>query len=118
LRQGAIGLDFFLTEKELLIQHNPAIKNIKLINNIKVTAESCRDWKSKLTYGASFENNLLNINLSGSFSEKCQNKSIYLNLINQSEYFALIFQEVWSSLGGNIKRGYPKKKRKNQILIN
>lgn len=115
IEAGAIGLDFFLTEKELLIQHNPAIKNIKLINNIKVTAESCRDWKSKLTYGASFENNLLNINLSGSFSEKCQNKSIYLNLINQSEYFALIFQEVWSSLGGNISGVIQKKTKESDL---
>lgn len=67
----------------------------------KLTREECGDWQQKLRptideRGANF---------SGTYPASCGEKSWYLHpyQLTQSQYFAIVFRQIWRELGGTFK---------------
>ncbi len=67
----------------------------------KLTREDCGDWQQKLRATVDERG----ANFSGTFSTSCGEKSWYLHpyQLTQSQYFAIVFRQIWRELGGTFK---------------
>jgi len=80
IEAGAIEIQFLNQDDNVYLFSKPSIKEIKVINNLKITNKVCEDWKSKIHPDVTFSDKLIQIILNGSFSKSCKNKSLYLIL--------------------------------------
>jgi D-alanyl-D-alanine carboxypeptidase/D-alanyl-D-alanine-endopeptidase (penicillin-binding protein 4) len=67
----------------------------------KLTRDDCGDWQQKLR--ATIDER--GANFSGTFSALCGEKAWYLHpyQLTQSQYFGIIFRQIWRELGGTFK---------------
>src|SRR5210317_90549 len=94
IEAGAIEIQFLNQDDNVYLFSTPSIKEIKVINNLKITNKVCEDWKSKIHPDVTFSDKLIQIILNGSFSKSCKNKSLYLNALNQDEYFKVAINNI------------------------
>ena len=94
IEAGAIEIQFLNQDDNVYLFSKPSIKEIKVINNLKITNKVCEDWKSKIHPDITFSDKLIQIILNGSFSKSCKNKSLYLNALNQDEYFKVAINNI------------------------
>ena len=94
IEAGAIEVQFLNQDDNVYLFSKPSIKEIEVINNLKITNKVCEDWKSKIHPDLTFTDELIQVILNGSFSKSCKNKSLYLNALNQDEYFKVAIKNI------------------------
>jgi len=94
IEAGAIEVQFLNQDDNVYLFTKPSIKEIEVINNLKITNKVCEDWKSKIHPDLTFTDELIQVILNGSFSKSCKNKSLYLNALNQDEYFKVAIKNI------------------------
>src|SRR6056300_407106 len=94
IEAGAIEIQFLNQDDNVYLFSKPSIKEIEVINNLKITNKVCEDWKSKIHPDLTFTDELIQVILNGSFSKSCKNKSLYLNALNQDEYFKVAIKNI------------------------
>jgi len=101
IQSNTMNFVFAMKGSKLNIESNPNLKNITIKNNIKITNHRCIDWKSKLDYRTEKKDSKFKIIFGGEFSRKCGIKGINLSVLNDEEYFYMIFKKIWNANGGD-----------------
>ena len=122
IEAGAIEIQFLNQDNKLRLYNKPFIEGIEVINNLKITNQACKDWKSKIYPEVIFMDELVQVSLNGSFSKNCRNKSLYLNALDQDEYMKVainnIINEVEIGFAGEIqKQSFADKEFNNFVLL-
>lgn len=122
IEAGAIEIQFLNQDNNVHLYNKPFIEGIEVVNNLKITKESCEDWKSKIHPEVIFTDESMQISLNGSFSKNCKNKSLYLNALDQDEYMKVaisnILNEAEIGFDGEIqKQGFTDEELKGFVLL-
>ena len=108
IEAGAIEIQFMNQDNIISLISKPFIEEIEINNNLKITSQPCEDWKSKIHPEVIFTDESIQVSLNGSFSKKCKNKSLYLNVLDQDEYMKVaisnILNEVEIKFDGEIQK--------------
>ena len=78
IQANTINFKFEVINDELKIFKDPNLEILEVVNQISLTRDKCRNWKSKITYDVSQEKNMHKIIFGGSFSRDCESKEIDL----------------------------------------
>lgn len=108
--------NFKFSEKggKIKIEVTPELKKLEVKNKLQLTNSRCASWKSKLDYSRKHHKSKSTIIFSGEFSKKCFEKEIDLSVLDDSQYFYEIFNNLWLSNGGNFN-GSVKTKNINEL---
>lgn len=88
------------TPARVEIQQVFPLPQIEVINQLKVVAGACVDWKSKLDYQVMPTAEGVRVTFNGVYPAQCENRNLALSLFNDSQYVAFAFRQLWQSLGG------------------
>jgi len=100
IQANTINFKFEVIDNEIKIFKDPDLEILEVVNQISLTKEKCRNWKSKITYDLSKEKDMQKIIFGGSISRDCESKEIDLYAINDDIYFLENFKKLWLSSGG------------------
>ena len=74
---------------------DPEIPLLTLINDVKLTHETCGDWKEKIRYQVG-----TTVSFGGQFPLACDDQTMHLVLQDANAYFGVLFKQLWEQLGG------------------
>jgi D-alanyl-D-alanine carboxypeptidase/D-alanyl-D-alanine-endopeptidase (penicillin-binding protein 4) len=100
IQANTINFKFDVIDNEIKIFKDPNLKVLEVVNQISLTQDKCRNWKSKITYDVSQEKNMQKIIFGGSISRNCESKEIDLYAIDDDIYFFENFKKLWLLSGG------------------
>ena len=100
IQANTINFKFEVINDELKIFKDPNLKVLEVVNQISLTQDKCRNWRSKITYDLSKEKDMQKIIFGGSISRDCESKEIDLYAIDDDIYFLENFKKLWLSSGG------------------
>jgi len=73
-------------------------ENLRLVNHLKLTADACGDWRERFQVNVADEQ----IELAGSFSVRCGDKSLNLSPWPADRQVEELFRALWRELGGTL----------------
>ncbi len=121
LQSNTINFKFVENNNDLLIEADPKLDALKVINKISLNEKNCHSWKSKIDYSRQDESNESTILFEGEFSKKCKNKEIDLSVMQNGQYFFEAFKKLWLQNGGYFDGSYmyanPDEQNLNLIAI-
>ena len=82
---------------------NPLPELIELNNNLRLTNDSCNDWRNTLDADIRVDvkgNRSLSLTLNGSYSINCGKKTLLLSLHNSPAYTLGLFRKLWKEQDG------------------
>jgi len=100
IQANTINFNFEVIDNEIKIFKDPDLEIVEVVNQISLTQDKCRNWKSKITYDVSQEKNMQKIIFGGSISRDCEIKEIDLYAIDDDIYFLENFKKLWLLSGG------------------
>ncbi|MCB5185294.1 D-alanyl-D-alanine carboxypeptidase/D-alanyl-D-alanine-endopeptidase [Methylobacillus gramineus] len=91
---------FFLDNRQLAIQADPDLPDIKIINQVKLTKGECGDWKNQLSFEVKPQGNLVEVKFSGEYPAACREKTVELSVLEDGPYAYNLFRQSWQEVGG------------------
>ncbi|MCB5186480.1 D-alanyl-D-alanine carboxypeptidase/D-alanyl-D-alanine-endopeptidase [Methylobacillus caricis] len=91
---------FFLDNKQLMIQADPDLPEIRIINQVKLTKGECGDWKSQLNFEVQPQDNLVEVKFNGEYPAACREKTVELSVLEDGPYAFNLFRSSWQEAGG------------------
>lgn len=89
--------------QQVSIMPEPDLPEIKIINQLKVSTAQCGDWKSKLRYVVTPQDNVVTVMLVGEYAANCGEKYLDLSLFEDATYTYNLFRKIWQQLGGSLQ---------------
>lgn len=94
----------------LAIAAEPALPQIDIVNEMKVSTASCPGWRSGLDYevvplAAATPAREVSIRFSGTYYASCGEHAIELSLLDAASYAYGLFGKLWQELGGSFDGG-------------
>ncbi len=89
--------------RQMNIRPEPDLPEIKIINQVKVNAGPCGDWKNKLRYAIAPQDNMATVTFTGEYAASCGEKYLELSLFEDSAYTYHLFRKLWQQLGGTLQ---------------
>lgn len=87
------------------IQADPELPEIVIVNQVKWVAGGCGDWKGRLSYAVSKQENRSIVTFGGSYATACGEKVLELNVQDEAIYTYNLFRMLWQQVGGSITGG-------------
>ncbi len=82
----------------------PSLKNVEVSSQIKLDSAACPDnWRARIGREPQASEKKAQVKFSGSFSGDCGEKDMHLAYLDHTNYFASMFKQMWSELGGSLK---------------
>lgn len=89
----------------LRINAEPAIRQLTVINQLKLVAGACPDWRSNLRYDISKLHQGMSVTFSGTYAASCGEHYLELSLFDDASYVSGLFNKLWLQLGGTLRGG-------------
>lgn len=96
---------FMADAQQPVIQADPELPEIVVVNQVKWVAGGCGDWKSRLSYAVSKQENRSIVTFGGSYATACGEKVLELNVQDEAVYTYNLFHTLWQQVGGSITGG-------------
>ena len=87
------------------IQADPELPEIVIVNQVKWSPGACGDWKSRLSYTVTKQENRSIVTFGGSYAAACGEKVLELNVQDEAIYTFNLFRSLWKQAGGTIAGG-------------
>jgi D-alanyl-D-alanine carboxypeptidase/D-alanyl-D-alanine-endopeptidase (penicillin-binding protein 4) len=85
---------------KVLIEANPALPQLTIINQLNLSKVPCADWKDRLGYKVAQNGDSVTVSFNGSYSQTCDEKSLELSLFDDTVYVFELFKQLWREQGG------------------
>jgi len=89
--------------QQVSIRPEPDLPEIKIINQLKVSTAPCGDWKSRLRYVITPQDNAVSVIFAGEYAADCGEKYLDLSLFEDATYTYNLFRKIWQQLGGSLQ---------------
>lgn len=89
--------------QQVNIRLEPDLPEIKIINQLKVSKAPCGDWKSRLRYVVTPQDNVVSVMFAGEYAADCGEKYLDLSLFEDTVYTYNLFRKIWQQLGGSLQ---------------
>ncbi len=90
----------------VLIDADPALPQLHLMNEVQLRQVPCADWKDRLGYDVRQADNQVTVRFSGNFSITCGEKTLELSVLDHLTYVHALFRELWQAQGGQLTGGF------------
>lgn len=102
VNENTVNFNFSIKNEKILIQTFPEVKELKVINHLKLTTQGCSDWKDNLDYEVETKSDMTEIKFNGRYDKDCESKDIDLSVISSSRLPMVLFEKLWKLHGGDI----------------
>lgn len=85
---------------DVTVQVQPQLAEMKVVNQLKVSATECTTWRNDLRYDVSKEGQTTTVIFSGSFPANCDEKYLELLALTENDYHLFLFRKLWAEAGG------------------
>jgi len=89
------------TTGKVVIDTDPALPQLVLVNQLKLSQVPCADWKDRLAYKVSPNGSTVTITFGGNYSLACGEKTLDLSLLDDATYVFELFKQLWREQGGS-----------------
>jgi D-alanyl-D-alanine carboxypeptidase/D-alanyl-D-alanine-endopeptidase (penicillin-binding protein 4) len=91
---------FVADATDVTVQVQPQLAEMKVVNQLKVSATECAAWRNDVHYDISKEGQITTAVFSGSFPANCDEKYLELLALTENDYHMFLFRKLWTEAGG------------------
>jgi D-alanyl-D-alanine carboxypeptidase/D-alanyl-D-alanine-endopeptidase (penicillin-binding protein 4) len=91
---------FDATAMDVTVQVQPQLAEMKIVNELEVSAIDCAAWRNDLGYDINKEGQTTTVIFSGSFPANCDEKYLELLALTEHDYHLSLFRKLWAEAGG------------------
>ncbi|MSQ80261.1 MAG: D-alanyl-D-alanine carboxypeptidase/D-alanyl-D-alanine-endopeptidase [Candidatus Methylopumilus sp.] len=106
VNENTVNFSFSINNEKISIKTFPEIKTLKVINHLKLTNQSCNDWKNDLGYDVDIKSNMTEIKFNGHYDKACESKGIDLSIMDANRLSNNLFEKLWKLHGGSIEGAF------------
>jgi D-alanyl-D-alanine carboxypeptidase/D-alanyl-D-alanine-endopeptidase (penicillin-binding protein 4) len=88
------------TDETVSVSQEFELPEVVIVNQLKRTAGSCGDWRSRMAYDVKPEAERVIVTFTGSYASACGEHFLELSLFNDEQYAFFTFKKLWRELGG------------------
>lgn len=85
---------------KVVIESDPALPQLAIVNQLKLSQVPCADWKDRLAYKVTPNGNTVTVTFGGNYSLACGEKNLDLSLLDDATYVFELFKQLWREQGG------------------
>lgn len=97
---------FNVNKDAVNITQEVELPEVKVINNIELTKDSCGSWRDRFKYDIKVGKAEAVVMFTGQFSSQCGEKYLELSLFDDEQYAFFMFRKLWHELGGEFNGGF------------
>ena len=91
---------FIANENSVNISQEVELPEVNIINNMKLTKDSCGEWRNRMSYSVQTSATGAKVTFNGGFSADCGEKYLELSVFDDEKYAFFMFKKLWRELGG------------------
>lgn len=91
---------------KVLIAADPALPQLRIVNQIELRQVPCADWKDRLGQQVQKTGDIVTVTFTGNFSLACGEKNLELSVLDNATYVHALFRQLWQENGGTLRGGF------------
>lgn len=91
---------FMASETTVNISQEFELPEVQIVNNLKLNQGACVEWRSRLGYTVTANENGASVTFNGTFSPDCGERYLELSVMDDEKYAFYTFKKLWNELDG------------------